>query len=64
MSQPDILQTILKDSKYHLDLFKETELQELRQKVEGNDKPLIYCDVRRKAILLKPEEVVRQLYAA
>ena len=64
MSQPDILQTILKDSKYHLDLFKETELQELRQKVAGNDKPLIYCDVRRKAILLKPEEVVRQLYAA
>ncbi|MXV78076.1 N-6 DNA methylase [Candidatus Poribacteria bacterium] len=64
MSQPDILQTILKDSKYHLDLFKETELQELRQKVEGNANPLIYCDVRRKAILLKPEEVVRQLYAA
>lgn len=42
MTQPDILQTILKDSNYHLDLFKETEVQDLRQKVEGNDKPMIY----------------------
>ena len=64
MTQPDIIQTILKDSNYHLDLFKETEVQDLRQKVEGNDKPVIYCDVRRKAVQLKPEEVVRQLYAA
>ncbi len=64
MAQPDILQTILKDSNYHLDLFSNSEVQDLRQKVEGNDKPMIYCDVRRKAVQLKPEEVVRQLYAA
>ena len=65
MTQPDIIQTILKDSNYHLDLFNESEIQDLRQKVEGNhEKPIIYCDVRRKAIQLKPEEVVRQLYAA
>lgn len=65
MPQPDIIQTILKDSNYHLDLFNESEIQDLRQKVEGNnEKPMIYCDVRRKAIQLKPEEVVRQLYAA
>ena len=64
MTQHDILQTILKDSNYHLDLFNESEIQDLRQKVEGNEKPIIYCGVRKKAIQLKPEEVVRQLYAA
>jgi len=64
MAQSDILQTILKDSNYHLDLFNESEVQDLRQKVEGSEKPGIYCDVRRKAVQLKPEEVVRQLYAA
>ena len=65
MNLPDIFLSILKDNNYHLDLFKETEVRDLRQKVEGNhDKPMIYCDVRRKAIQLKPEEVVRQLYAS
>ena len=64
MTESDILQTILKDSNYHLNLFTETEVRDLRQKVEGNDKPVIHCDVRGKAIQLKPEEVVRQLYAA
>ena len=64
MPQADILQTILKDSKYHLDLFNKSEIQDLHQKVQGSEKPMIYCDVRRKAVQLKPEEVVRQLYAA
>ena len=64
MPQPDILQTILKDSNYHLDRFNESEIQDLCSRVEGTDKPMISCDVRRKAIQLKPEEVVRQLYAA
>ena len=64
MQQPDILQSILKDSNYRLDLFNESEKQDLRQKVEGSEKHGIYCDVRRKAVQLKPEEVVRQLYAA
>ena len=64
MTQSDIIQTILKDSNYHLDLFDKSEIEDLRQKVEGNEKPFIYCPIRRKAIQLKPEEVVRQLYAA
>ena len=65
MAQPDIIQTILKDSNYHLDLFNKSEIQDLRQKVEGNEeKPFIYCAVQGKAVQLKPEEVVRQLYAS
>lgn len=59
MTQPDILQTILKDSNYHLDLFNESEIPDLRQKMEGSEKPGIYCDVRRKAVQLKPEAVIR-----
>ena len=64
MAQPDIIQTILKDSNYHLDLFDTSEIQDLRQKVEGGEKPFIFCPIRRKAIQLKPEELIRQLYAA
>ncbi len=65
MPQPDILQTILKDSNYHLHLFNESEVKDLRQKVEGNhDKPMICCPIQKKAVQLKPEEVVRQLYTA
>ncbi len=64
MSQPDIIQKILKDSNYRLDLFKETEVHDLREKVEGNEKPHIYCPIRRKVVQLKPEEVIRQLYAS
>ena len=64
MPQTDIIQTILKDSNYHLDLFNTSEIQNLRQKIEGTEKPFIYCPIRRKAIQLKPEELIRQLYAA
>ena len=64
MIQTDIIQTILKDSNYGLDLFDKSEIQNLLQKVEGNSNPLIYCPVRRKAFQLKPEEAVRQLYVA
>ena len=64
MTQPDIIQTILKDSNYHLELFDKSEIQNLRQKIEGNEKPFIYCPIRRKAVQLKPEELIRQLYAA
>lgn len=35
MTQPDIIQTILKDSNYHLDLFDESEIQDLRQKMDA-----------------------------
>ena len=69
MTQPDIIQTILKDSNYHLDLFIDTEIQALRseiliQTVRGKETPFIRCPIRRKAIQLKPEELIRQLYAA
>ncbi len=69
MTQPDIIQTILKDSNYHLDLFTNTEVQALRkeiltQTVKGKETAFIHCPIRRKAIQLKPEELIRQLYAA
>ncbi len=69
MTQPDIIQTILKDSNYDIDLFNESEIQALRaeihiQTVKGKETPFIRCPIRRKAIQLKPEELIRQLYAA
>ncbi len=69
MTQPDIIQTILKDSNYHLDLFDESEIQALReeiltQTIKGKETPFIRCSIRGKAIQLKPEELIRQLYAA
>lgn len=68
MTQTDILQSILKDSKYNLSLFSDKEIEALRQKVfvketRGKETPFIDCVVREKDIQLKPEEVVRQLYA-
>ena len=62
MTQPDIIQTILKDSNYHLDLFNTSEIQGLRQRIEGKKRPITYCPVRGKAVQLKPEELIRQLY--
>jgi len=69
MTQPDIIQTILKDSNYHLDLFTDPEVQALRQKifiktVRGKETPHIKCIIRNNEIQLKPEELIRQLYAA
>ena len=68
MTQPDIIQTILKDTDHHLTLFTEDEIDALRTKVfikkhRGKDAPFINCIKREKDIQLKPEEVVRQLYA-
>ena len=69
MKQPDIIQTILKDSNYHLTLFTEDEINKLREKVftktlRGKETSFIKCIVRDNDIQLKPEEIVRQLYAA
>ena len=69
MTQPDIIQTILKDSKYRLDLFADAEVQTLREKiftktVRGKEIPHIKCAIRNKDVQLKPEELIRQLYAA
>ena len=68
MIQKDILQSILKDSNYSLSLFSVEEIEALRQKVftketRGKETAFINCVVRGKDIQLKPEEVVRQLYA-
>ena len=68
MTQTDILQTILKDSNYNLSLFTDEEIEAVRQKVftkeaRGKETSFINCIVRDKEIQLKPEEVVRQLYA-
>lgn len=69
MIQEDIIQTILKDSNYHLSLFSEEETTALRKKIvikesKSRKTPFITCIIRGKDIQLKPEEVVRQLYAA
>ena len=68
MTQTDNIQTILKDSNYHLALFSEDEIESLRNKVfpktiRGKEAPFVKCIVRDKDIQLKPEEIVRQLYA-
>lgn len=66
MIQADIIQTILKDSNYKLSLFREDEIKSLQKKAffkKNKDIPFIKCIVRGKDIQLKPEEVVRQLYA-
>jgi type I restriction enzyme M protein len=63
----DILAEILKDSNYALTIFEQSEIDALReriffQEVRGVQKTYITCLVRDKKILLKPEEIVRQLY--
>ena len=67
--QSDMLQEILKDGSYRLDLFKKDEIATLWEKVfvktiRGRATPHVKCIVRDKDVQLKPEEMVRQLYAA
>lgn len=69
MTQPNIILSILKDSNYHLALFSTDEIESLRKEVftkttRGKETAYIKCIVREKDIQLKPEEIVRQLYAA
>ena len=69
MTQPDIIKSILKDSNYHLDLFSDDEITSLRERIftkttRGKETAFVNCVVRDKKIQLKPEEIVRQLYAA
>ena len=59
------IQNILKDSNYSLSIFEPKFVDELEQKITiKKDKPHIECLIREKEIILKPEEVVRQLYLA
>ena len=69
MTQHDIIQTILKDSDYRLALFTDDEIDSLRGKVfskttSSKEPSYVNCIVRDKDIQLRPEEIVRQLYAA
>ncbi len=68
-SNTNIMQTMLKDSNYHLGLFANEEITSLSAQVfskmiRGKATPFVRCIVRDKDIQLKPEEIVRQLYAA
>ena len=68
MTHPDIIRTVLRDSNYHLSLFREDEIAELRAGIivkttKGKEAPFVRCIVRDKEVQLKPEEIVRQLYA-
>ena len=67
MLQTDIIQTLLKDSRYHLELFTEAELAALRERiltqtVAGKPHAFVTCAVRNRPMRLKPEELIRQLY--
>lgn len=62
-----IINDILKDSKYGLTLFSEEEIQALEERIISKEvgvqaKHYIKCIVRGKEIVLKPEEIVRQIY--
>jgi type I restriction enzyme M protein len=59
------LASILKDSNYSLSIFTEPEIKSLESKIISKDgKAYINCIIRDKQIQLKPEEIMRQLYAA
>jgi type I restriction enzyme M protein len=54
---------IIKDSNYSFSIFEQELIDELENKIYIKDgKPYVNCIIRDKEILLKPEEVVRQLY--
>lgn len=58
------LASILKDSNYNLSLFSEKNIKALESKIKiQKNKPYVDCVIREKEVQLKPEEVVRQLYA-
>lgn len=64
MEKMNKLQQILKDSNYSLALFDEKLVSGLESKITEKDgKFYVVCAIRDKEIVLKPEEVVRQLYA-
>lgn len=65
MDRKSVLVNTLKDSNYGLSLFSEEEINDLEDRIilEGK-RPYVVCLVRNKRILLKPEEVVRQLFLA
>ncbi|MDI6765412.1 MAG: N-6 DNA methylase [Bacteroidota bacterium] len=60
----NILDTILKETQYNLSIFSKNDITNLEKKIIIKQKKnFIRCLIRDKEIQLKPEEVVRQLYA-
>ena len=64
----NLIQKILVNSKYNLSIFNNNEIKKIEKqiflkKINNIDKPFLKCIIRNKEIVLKPEEVVRQLYA-
>ena len=62
----DVLIEVLKDSNYALTLFDQTDIDALKERVNfrevrGAKKPYVPCLIHEKGILLKPEEIARQL---
>jgi type I restriction enzyme M protein len=56
---------ILRDTPYGLNIFKKEKIEQLENKIVWKDsKPYVVCLIRNREILLKPEEIVRQLYIA
>ena len=54
---------IIKDSNYSFSLFDQKLIDELESKIILKDgKPYVICAIRDKEIILKPEEVIRQLF--
>ncbi len=69
MDKTDIIQRILRASGHNLSLFSQDEIHRLQERiimdaVHGVDKAKIRCVVRECEVQLKPEEIVRQMYAA
>jgi len=67
MNRKDILQDILRDSEYGLSLFSQNEIDDLMSRITTREtkngvRHYIRCLVRNIDIVIKPEEVVRQLY--
>ena len=68
MTHPDRVRTILEDSKCNPTLFSPEEIADFGEKVsseapKGKQVAYVTCVIRGKKIILKPEEIVRQLYA-
>lgn len=55
---------LFQDSKHNVGIFSEAEINWFAERIiDRNGKQYVSCVVRKKDILLKPEEAVRQLYA-
>jgi type I restriction enzyme M protein len=66
--QTNILKTIMKDSNYDLTVFDLKDIEDLEKRlivrdVRGKETVFVECLIRGKEIVLKPEEVIRQLFA-